>query len=150
MQIQDGVLLTRKPKGLTSFDVVKKIKRHVRPMKVGHTGTLDPMATGLLPLTIGEATKLTPWLSSGDKRYLARIRLGSSTDTLDAEGKQLAQASVPSLNRKSIEKVLSNFMGQIEQIPPMYSALHHQGQRLYNLARQGIEVDRKPRNLFVR
>jgi tRNA pseudouridine55 synthase len=129
--------------------VVKEIKRHVRPMKVGHTGTLDPMATGLLPLTIGEATKLTHCLSRGDKRYLARIRLGSSTDTLDAEGTLLAQASVPDLNRKSIEKVLSRFVGQIEQIPPMYSALHHQGQRLYSLARKGIEVERKPRKVLI-
>jgi tRNA pseudouridine55 synthase len=147
--LPEGVLLSDKPKGWTSFDVVRRVKKWVRPAKVGHTGTLDPMATGLLPLTIGEATKLTRWLSSGDKRYLAEVSLGVATDTLDAEGKEVGRAPVPPFDAAGVERALAAFMGPIEQVPPMYSAIHHKGQRLYELARKGKEVERKPRQVHI-
>ncbi len=148
-QALDGVLLTSKPKGWTSFDVVRRIKSLVRPVKVGHTGTLDPMATGLLPLILGEATKLSRWLSGDAKRYRARVRLGVATDTLDADGEVVARADVPELDEASVERILQEFRGRIEQVPPMFSAVHHHGQRLYELARQGVEVERKVRQVEI-
>ena len=147
--LPEGVLLSDKPKGWTSFDVVRRVKKWVRPAKVGHTGTLDPMATGLLPLTIGEATKLTHWLSRGDKRYLAEVSLGVATDTLDAEGKEVGRAAVPAFDGALVERILAEFIGPIEQVPPMYSAIHHKGQRLYQIAREGKEVERKPRQVHI-
>ncbi|MBW1808427.1 MAG: tRNA pseudouridine(55) synthase TruB [Deltaproteobacteria bacterium] len=148
-RMPDGVLLVDKPAGLTSFDVVKIVKKMVHPMKIGHTGTLDPMATGLLPLTLGQATKLTRFLTDQTKRYLASLQLGTATDTLDVEGKVVAEFEVPDLTEDKIRAGLSAFEGEIQQIPPMYSALHHQGKRMYQLARQGLEVERKPRRVTI-
>jgi len=149
MQVPDGVLLVRKPKGWSSFDVVRKVKKMVRPKKLGHTGTLDPMATGLLPLVVGEATKLTHYPIDGKKRYKARARLGTGTDTLDAEGKETSRMPVPGFDDTSLKFLLEKFTGQIEQVPPMYSAVHHKGKRLYELARRGEEVERKIRQVSI-
>jgi tRNA pseudouridine55 synthase len=147
--IPDGVLLVNKPEGCTSFSVVKKIKPWVAPLKVGHTGTLDPMATGLLPLCLGEATKLIPFLSSAPKRYLADIRLGTGTDTYDRDGQEVSRSPVPDLESALLLDCLNSFTGEIQQVPPMYSALRHRGKRMYELAREGIEVERRPRTITI-
>jgi tRNA pseudouridine55 synthase len=147
--IPDGVMLIDKPSGCTSFEVVKLIKRKVGKLKVGHTGTLDPMATGLLPICIGEATKLSGLLAAEDKRYRARLRLGVATDTLDRAGKPVDTADVPELDIQQINDCLAGFIGVIQQIPPMYSALRVQGRRMYQLARDGVEVERKPREVNI-
>ncbi|HOX43416.1 MAG TPA: tRNA pseudouridine(55) synthase TruB [Myxococcota bacterium] len=148
-RLPDGVLLLDKPGGCTSFDVVRRVQRLARPGRVGHTGTLDPMATGLLVLVLGEATKLAPWLSGSDKRYLARLRLGRATDTLDAEGRVVEELPVPPLDDARVEGALAGFRGEIEQRPPMFSALHHQGRRLHELAREGQDVERAPRRVRI-
>jgi len=140
----DGVLLINKPGGCTSFDVVKKIKPWAAPLKVGHTGTLDPMATGLLPLCLGEATKLVQFLSGAPKRYLANVRLGMSTNTYDRDGREVSRYPVPDLDDAEILECLNSFTGEIQQVPPMYSALRHRGKRMYELARKGIQVERLP------
>ncbi len=148
--MKHGVLLLHKPTGMTSSDLVRQIKPMVRPRKVGHTGTLDPMAEGLLPLTIGEATKLTRWLQAGDKRYQATLKLGQATDTLDKEGQVTEEKALPmDLSAEKVESVLATFRGPIQQIPPMFSALHHKGKRLHELARQGLEVERPPRSVTI-
>jgi len=146
---QDGVLLVNKPEGCTSFDVVKKIKPWVAPLKVGHTGTLDPMATGLLPLCLGEATKLVQFLSGAPKRYLANVCLGMSTDTCDRDGQEVSRSPVPDLDNAEILECLDSFTGEIQQVPPMYSALRHRGKRMYELARKGIQVERQPRSVTI-
>ncbi len=143
----DGILLLDKSPGLTSNQALQKAKRLLAARKAGHTGSLDPIATGLLPICCGEATKISPFLLGGDKRYRVRVRLGVATATGDAEGEILERAPVPALDRFGIERVLERFRGEIEQIPPMYSALKQQGRRLYDLARQGIEVERPPRRV---
>ena len=145
----DGVLLVNKPEGCTSFDVVRKIKPWVAPLKVGHTGTLDPMATGLLPLCLGEATKLVRFLSGSPKRYLATISLGVSTDTYDRDGSEVSRAPVPELADERILECLKSFQGEIQQVPPMYSALRHRGKRMHQLAREGIQVERQPRAVTI-
>ncbi len=147
--IPHGVLLVNKPEGCTSFEVVKKIKPWAAPLKVGHTGTLDPMATGLLPLCLGEATKLVKFISGAPKRYLAKVRLGVSTDTYDREGREIARCPVPALGDSTILDCLESFTGEIRQIPPMYSALRHRGKRMYELARAGVEVERNPRQVHI-
>jgi tRNA pseudouridine55 synthase len=147
--IPDGVLLIDKPGGHTSFEVVKKIKPWVAPLKVGHTGTLDPMATGLLPLCLGEATKLIQFLSTAPKRYRARVSLGTSTDTYDRDGQETSRSPVPDLDDAAVLECLRAFTGEIQQVPPMYSALRHRGKRMYELAREGIEVERQPRTVSI-
>lgn len=147
--VQDGVLLICKPAGCTSFEVVRKLKGLLPGRRIGHTGTLDPMATGLLPITIGEATKLSRFLSGSEKRYRARVRLGTATDTLNREGKVVAEAEVPALSTGVVEECLGHFRGHIEQVPPMHSALHHHGKRMYQLARAGLAVERKPRPVHI-
>ena len=155
------VLVIDKPQGLTSFAVVKAVARHVRtyrsgggqgmpdPSRVGHGGTLDPLATGVLPVCIGESTKLAPFLLDAHKAYEATIRLGVQTDTLDAEGRVVAEAPVPPLTLEQIEAVLQRFRGAIMQVPPMHSALKRDGKPLYEYARQGQEVDRQARPLTI-
>lgn len=145
----DGLLLLDKSAGMTSNGAVQRVKRLFQANKVGHTGSLDPIATGLLPVCLGEATKLSGFLLADDKRYLTRVRLGKVTDTADIEGAVLSEAPVPSLSETAIEAVLERFRGEIEQIPPMYSALKQNGRRLYELARQGEEVERAPRRVKV-
>jgi tRNA pseudouridine55 synthase len=145
-----GVLVVDKGAGVTSFDAVALVRRRLGIRRVGHAGTLDPAATGVLPILLGEATKLTPYLMDQEKEYLATVRFGLTTDTHDASGRVLAETPVPWLERRALEEACRPFVGRITQVPPMYSAVHHEGQRLYELARRGIEVERAPREVFVR
>ncbi|MDC0182843.1 tRNA pseudouridine(55) synthase TruB [Nitrosomonadales bacterium] len=145
----DGLLLVDKSLGVSSSQIVSKIKFLFTPKKVGHTGTLDPMATGLLPICLGEATKFSSYLLNADKTYEALIKLGYKSSTGDSEGKIIKQdiKNLPSLN--SIKKVLQKFKGQIYQIPPMYSALKHKGKPLYIYAREGLEIKRTKRKIMI-
>lgn len=145
----DGILLVDKPEGCTSADVVRAIKRRHRPSSVGHLGTLDPMATGLLPLCIDGGTRIAQFLGAEHKAYTGRIRLGAETDTLDVTGTTVAEAPVPELTAEQIREAAAAFVGHGEQIPPMYSALKKGGKRLYELAREGKEVEREPRAIHV-
>jgi len=145
----DGVLVIDKPSGPTSFDVVRQVRSLLKIKKVGHTGTLDPMATGVLPLCLGEATKVAGFITEGDKAYDATVRLGSETDTQDAQGKVTAQAPVPALTPALLEAALARFRGSFDQVPPMYSAVKVDGKRLYELARAGEEVERAARHVTV-
>ena len=138
-----------KPAGISSNDVVQQAKRLFGAQKVGHTGSLDPLATGVLPLCFGEATKFSQYLLDADKTYWTRIRLGVSTETGDADGEVIAQVDVSAISKTQASEALKTFVGEIEQIPSMYSALKHQGQPLYKLARQGIEVERAPRTVTI-
>ena len=144
-----GILLLDKPLGITSNTALNRAKRVLEIRKAGHTGALDPMATGLLPLCFGEATKISAWLLDADKTYLAEIRLGETTASGDAEGEVVERAEVPELDPVGVDAVLEEFRGEILQVPPMYSALKQKGKRLHELARQGIEVERKPRPVSI-
>jgi len=145
----NGILLLDKPVGLTSNRALQTVKRIFNARKAGHTGSLDPLASGVLPICMGEATKVSAFLLDADKRYRVRCRLGVRTATGDAEGETVETRAVDSYSRAQLESVLERFRGSIEQIPPMYSALKHQGQRLYKLARQGVEVERQPRPVEI-
>lgn len=145
----DGMLLLNKPAGLTSNQALQKVKRLLNARKAGHTGSLDPAATGMLPLCFGEATKVCPYLLDADKTYRVTARLGIATDTGDAEGSETERADVPELSREQWRAVLQGFVGDSMQIPPMYSALKQGGQRLYELARKGETVERPPRPIRV-
>ncbi len=145
----DGVLLLDKPQGLTSNAALQRVKRLFQARKAGHTGSLDPLATGLLPICLGEATKISGFLLEADKSYRFVCRLGERTTTGDAEGEVLQCRPVEPFEPETVTAVLASFMGEIDQIPPMYSALKQQGQRLYQLARQGIEVERQPRRVTI-
>ncbi|GMT96895.1 tRNA pseudouridine(55) synthase TruB [Corallococcus caeni] len=145
----DGVLVIDKPLGPTSFDVVRQVRGLLKVKKAGHTGTLDPMATGVLPVCLGEATKVAGIITEGDKAYDAVVRLGVETDTQDAQGKPTAEAPVPPLTAPLLEAVLARFRGTFEQVPPMYSAVKVAGKRLYELARAGEEVERASRTVTV-
>jgi tRNA pseudouridine55 synthase len=144
-----GVLVLDKPAGVTSFDAVAVVRRRLDIRRVGHAGTLDPQATGVLPVLLGEATKLMPYLADQDKEYVATVRFGVTTDTHDLAGRVLATAPVPALTRARLEAASRPFVGRIRQVPPMYSAVHHEGRRLYELAREGVEVERAPREVVV-
>ncbi|RKH10690.1 tRNA pseudouridine(55) synthase TruB [Corallococcus sp. CA053C] len=145
----DGVLVIDKPLGPTSFDVVRQVRTLLKVKKAGHTGTLDPMATGVLPVCLGEATKVAGYITEGDKAYDAVVRLGIETDTQDAQGKPTAEAPVPPLTAQLLESALAPFRGTFEQVPPMYSAVKIAGKRLYELARAGEEVERASRTVTV-
>lgn len=144
-----GILLLDKPAGLTSNAALQRVKHMYRAAKAGHTGSLDPLATGLLPLCFGMATKFSAFLLDADKRYRVRVRLGETTTTADAEGAVVATASTEHVTEAAIQEVLAGFLGTIEQMPPMYSAVKHRGERLYKLARQGIEVERQARAVTI-
>lgn len=144
----DGILNINKPLGMSSFDVVRKIKAIAKTKKVGHTGTLDPEASGVLPICIGNATKLVDYIMSDYKIYRVELMLGITTDTYDREGKVIKNSPVD-LEVEEVKNVIKEFEGNIDQIPPMYSALKVNGQRLYSLARQGIEIERKPRSITI-
>ncbi len=144
----DGVLLLDKPPGLTSNAALQTCKRALNACKAGHTGSLDPMASGLLPLCFGEATKVTQFLLDADKRYRAVFRLGQTTTTYDSEGAVVATAPV-TVTARDIERALGRFLGVIEQVPPMYSAIKRGGEPLYKLARAGVEVERAPRRVEI-
>lgn len=141
----DGIILIDKNEGESSFDVVRKAKRLFKKKKVGHAGTLDPFATGLLIILLGQGAKLSSYLMSGRKRYLATMTLGVETDTLDKTGRVVRQAPVPALDEEKIRDVIQGFVGDIEQTPPAYSAVNINGQRAYKLARQGIAPELKKR-----
>jgi tRNA pseudouridine55 synthase len=145
----DGILLLDKPSGISSNDALQRAKRVFRAAKAGHTGSLDPLATGVLPLCFGEATKLCGVLLESDKRYRATAKLGERTDTGDSEGRVVECSDLAGFDRAALMAVLPGFTGVISQIPPMYSALKHQGQPLYALAREGIEIERKAREVTI-
>ncbi len=145
----DGVLLLNKPPGLSSNQALQKVKRLFKAKKAGHTGSLDPAATGMLPLCFGEATKICAYLLDADKTYRVTAKLGSATDTGDADGSETATAVVPEISRADWESLLQTFTGDLEQIPPMYSALKQNGKRLYELARKGEVVERPPRPIKI-
>lgn len=145
-----GILLLDKPQGWSSNGVLQKIRWLFQAQKAGHTGALDPMATGLLPICLGEATKFTRFLLDADKAYLATASLGVRTDTLDAEGEVIEQRVVPDLSEDAIATLLNaEFTGDLLQVPPMYSALKRDGKKLYELARQGIEIEREARPVHI-
>lgn len=152
--IVSGVLLIDKPQGMTSQQVVSKVKYLLKSdvhdsKKAGHTGTLDPMATGLLPICLGEATKFSHYQLDAIKSYHAIIKLGEQTDTGDAEGEIIATIPVPHVTQAMLQSVIKQFLGEIMQVPPMYSALKKDGKKLYELAREGIEVERAARPLII-
>lgn len=145
----DGLLLLNKPAGLTSNQALQKVKRLLRAQKAGHTGSLDPAATGMLPLCFGEATKVCAFLLDADKTYRVTAKLGTATDTGDATGTESARAEVPALSAAEWNGILQGFLGESLQIPPMYSALKKEGKRLYELARKGEVVERAPRPIRI-
>ena len=145
----NGVLLLNKPAGMSSNQALQKVKRLLNARKAGHTGSLDPAATGMLPLCFGEATKICAYLLDADKAYRVVAKLGVATDTGDAEGTATETADVPALNRQDWAGILNGFLGDIEQVPPMYSALKKDGKRLYELARKGEVVERQPRPVTI-
>ena len=145
----NGILLLDKPQGMTSNASLQVVKRLYQARKAGHTGSLDPLATGLLPLCFGEATKVSGFLLDADKRYRVVCRLGERTTTGDAEGEVVEQRPVEGVTEARLRQVLEGFVGEIEQIPPMYSAVKHKGERLYKLARQGVEVEREARKVDI-
>ncbi|MGD2136896.1 MAG: tRNA pseudouridine(55) synthase TruB [Gammaproteobacteria bacterium] len=145
----NGILLLDKPAGLTSNAALQAVKRLYRARKAGHTGSLDPLATGLLPVCFGEATKISGFLLDADKHYRVVCKLGERTATGDAEGELLEQRPLTGITEKQVRQALTGYLGEIEQIPPMYSALKHKGERLYRLARQGVEVVREPRRVTI-
>lgn len=142
-----GILVIDKPIGLTSHDVVLKVRKAINVKKIGHLGTLDPMATGVLPLCIGRATKVARFLDNVKKEYIAKIRFGVETDSYDATGRVVAERDTGSICEEDIRKTLQLFKGKIKQIPPMFSAVKVNGTPLYKLARRGITIERKPRDI---
>lgn len=145
----NGILLLDKPAGMSSNAALQTVKRLFKASKAGHTGNLDPLATGLLPVCLGEATKISSFLLDSDKRYLGTCKLGVRTTTADAEGEVLETRPVPNFTVQQINQVLQQFIGEIEQVPPMYSAIKINGTPLYKLARQGKEIERKPRRIWI-
>lgn len=145
----DGLLLLNKPVGLSSNQALQRVKRLLNAKKAGHTGSLDPAATGMLPLCFGEATKVCQFLLDADKTYRVTAKLGIATDTGDAEGKEVDRQDVPALSTREWDQVLQGFVGDTLQIPPMYSALKKDGKRLYELARKGMTVERQPRPIRI-
>ena len=148
-RVIDGILLLDKPAGITSNGALQRVKHLYGAAKAGHTGSLDPIATGVLPICFGEATKFSQFLLDADKGYIATIQLGVRTTTGDSEGDIVYERSVPELSDEAIESCLDSFRGEIDQIPSMYSAIKLNGQPLYKLARQGIEVERQPRRVTI-
>lgn len=146
----DGFLIIDKPAGCSSHDVVNRVRRILTTKKVGHTGTLDPFATGVLPIAVGEGTKAIPFLDEGEKRYLATLQLGITTDTLDITGTVVREADSTQVSEADLLRAMAGLTGEIEQIPPMFSAIKQGGQPLYKLARKGIEVERAPRRVTIR
>ena len=145
----DGILVVNKPKQITSMDVVRAVKRVTRVKRVGHAGTLDPIATGVLPVCLGQATRFMDYLVEGGKTYHGEITLGASTTTYDAQGEVTAEADYSGVTQADVEALLPRFMGAIMQQPPMYSAVKHEGKRLYELARAGMEIERAEREVDV-
>ena len=145
----NGVIVVDKEKGKTSFDEIRKIRKEYNIKKVGHTGTLDPMATGVLPILVGEATKLSDYLMNHDKEYIATLTLGEKRSTGDTEGEVVLKEKVPTLNKEKVEEVLNQFLGEINQVPPIYSAIKINGKKLYEYARKGEKVEIKSRKVII-
>ena len=143
-----GILNVYKPKGMTSHDVVSFLRRKLKMKRIGHTGTLDPMATGVLPVLIGNATKLSDIIMADEKKYKARVVLGVKTDTDDTTGEIIERKNV-SVKEDELKEIAKKFVGEIEQIPPMYSAIKVDGRKLYELARKNVEIERKPRKVTI-
>ena len=144
-----GIVVLDKPQGMTSSDAVQDVKSSFNARKVGHTGSLDPLATGVLPLCFGEATKFSRFLLTSDKKYWVKLKLGIRTASGDADAAVVEERSTDGVTRDGIQKALESFRGEIDQIPSMYSAIKHQGKPLYKYARQGIEIERKSRRINV-
>ena len=144
----EGIIVVNKPKGITSFDVIRKLKKILKTKKIGHTGTLDPLATGVMLVCVGKATKLASDLEAKDKIYIADFDIGYATDTYDIEGKKIAENTIE-ISKKNLEQSIKKFIGNIKQIPPMYSAIKIDGNKLYHLARKGIEVERPKRDVTI-
>lgn len=145
----DGILNIDKPSGITSMEVVRRIKRASKQRRVGHGGTLDPIASGIVPVCLGQATRMMEYLVDGTKEYHATFRLGVETNTYDAVGDVTAKGDASTVTMAAIVAVLERFDGEIDQVPPMFSAIKKEGKRLYNLARAGIEVEREPRKVQI-
>ena len=146
--MQDGILIIDKPQDFTSFDVVAKVRKALHTKSVGHTGTLDPLATGVLVVCVGKATKLVQYLTCENKKYEAEMKFGIQTDTGDITGKVIFEKEYD-LTLEKINEVISKFIGEQKQVPPMYSALKVNGKKLYEYAREGIEIERKPRDIRI-
>jgi len=144
----EGIIVVNKTKGITSFDVIRKLKKILKTKKIGHTGTLDPLATGIMLVCVGRATKLASDLEAKDKIYIADFDIGYATDTYDIEGKKIAENTIE-ISKENLEQSIKKFIGNIKQIPPMYSAIKIDGNKLYHLARKGIEVERPERNVTI-
>ncbi|MDQ2985364.1 MAG: tRNA pseudouridine(55) synthase TruB [Armatimonadota bacterium] len=144
-----GIVLVDKPPGISSHDAIYQVRRALGIRKIGHTGTLDPIATGLLVMAVAEATRFLPYLDTNPKVYEGAAQLGISTTTQDSEGEVIAERPIEGMNLDTIKSAASRFIGEIEQVPPMFSAIKIDGKRLYKLARQGLEVERKPRTVSV-
>ena len=145
----DGILIINKPAGLTSHDVVDFIRKRFRIKKAGHAGTLDPLATGVLIILLNKSTKLSSRIMNDAKEYEVTLKLGVSTDSGDADGRILSRSNKTNVERERLQAAIKGFLGDVEQIPPMVSALKYKGKRLYQLARKGIEVPRKPRLIHI-
>lgn len=145
----DGIINVNKPAGITSHAVAARLRRLLNERKVGHTGTLDPSASGVLPILVGKATKISDFIMAGEKAYRAEIVFGKTTDTDDLDGEVLSEDTKVSVSKEAFLKVLKDFVGPMTQIPPMYSAVKQNGKKLYELARQGIEVERTPRKIEI-
>lgn len=145
----DGILLLNKPLGISSNQALQTVKAIYFAQKAGHTGSLDPMATGMLPICFGEATKFSQFLLDADKHYHVVAQLGEVTSTGDTEGDIIKQCDAGHISKKDVEDILPRFMGETQQVPSMFSALKHEGQPLYKLAREGIEIERKPRTIVI-
>ena len=144
----EGIIVVNKPKGITSFDVIRKLKKILNTKKIGHTGTLDPLATGVMLVCTGKATKLASDLEAKDKIYIADFDIGYATDTYDIEGKKIAE-NIIEVSKENLKQSIKKFIGNIKQIPPMYSAIKIDGNKLYHLARKGIEVERPKRDVTI-
>ena len=144
----EGIIVVNKPKGITSFDVIRKLKKILKTKKIGHTGTLDPLATGVMLVCVGKATKLASDLEAKNKIYTADFDIGYATDTYDVEGKKIAE-NIIEVSKENLEQSIKKFIGNIKQVPPMYSAIKIDGNKLYHLARKGIEVERPKRDVTI-
>lgn len=144
----EGIIVVNKTKGITSFDVIRKLKKILKTKKIGHTGTLDPLATGVMLVCVGKATKLASDLEAKNKIYIADFDIGYATDTYDVEGKKIAE-NIIEVSKENLEQSIKKFIGNIKQVPPMYSAIKIDGNKLYHLARKGIEVERSKRDVTI-
>ena len=144
----EGIIVVNKPKGITSFDVIRKLKKILKTKKIGHTGTLDPLATGVMLMCVGKATKLASDLEAKAKVYIANFDIGYATDTYDIEGKKIVE-NIIDVSKEDLEQSIKKFIGNIKQVPPMYSAIKIDGNKLYHLARKGIEVERPERDITI-